>query len=187
MKKPSTTYIFSFLLTIISFFPTKVYPAERITLFKNIFSRSISIKELEEFSKNGKTTGFLKRAVKNQDQEAIRKILSKNYKAPIELTSRLLYSQIGEVILKKISKIIYPYRIPEESISILALKAGTIKAIAAGDESINIISFLKAYPSKVIAIDVIELTRVINKVESMNELVTFFSDSPLEKLNNQTN
>ena len=38
---------------------------------------------------------------------------------------------------------------------------------------------------KVIAIDVTELVNVMNKVESMNELITFFTDSPLEKLKNE--
>ena len=88
------------------------------------------------------------------------------------------------MVLKKISKIIYPDRIPKESISVLALKTATIKAIAEKNDSISLLTFLKAYPSKVIAINVMELSRVINKVESMNELVKFFSDSPLEKLKN---
>ena len=34
----------------------------------------------------------------------------------------------------------------------------------------------------VVAINIDELEKVINKVESMSELVEFFSDSPLEKL-----
>ncbi|WP_269622058.1 alpha/beta hydrolase [Prochlorococcus marinus] len=175
--------LFSFLcITIFSFYPSSAFAAEEITLIKSIFSRTIYIKDLEDFITKGKAKGFLAKAVKNQNQEEIKNILKKRYKAPIELTSRLLYSEIGEVILKRISKILYPHRIQEESISILALKASAIKAIDLEDESISLIDFLKAYPSKVIAIDVTELSKVINKVESLNELVRFFSDSPLEKL-----
>ncbi len=184
----SKQWLFIFILNICFIcFPYKTYSAEIINLYVNIFSRSITVKEIEEFAKNGTSKGFLNKLLKNQDKKLIQELITKEYKAPIVLSSRLLYSQIGGVILKKISKTIYPNRIPEESISVLALKTTAIKAISENEEAISLLSFLKAYPSKVIAIDVIELTRVINKVESMNELVTFFSDSPLEKLNNQTN
>jgi len=181
----SKNIIFSIALSIILVsFPDVSYSAEKINLYVNIFSRSITLKELEDFSNSGVSEGFLKKILKKQDQGLIKEFLTKEYKAPIELTSRLLYSEIGSVVLKKISKIIYPDRIPKESISVLALKTATIKAIAERDDSISILTFLKAYPSKIIAINVMELSRVINKVESMNELVKFFSDSPLEKLKN---
>ncbi len=80
----------------------------------------------------------------------------------------------------------HPHLIQEESTRILALKSGTIKAINRKTESISIIDFMKAYPSKVIAIDVTELSKIINKVESMNDLVKFFSNSPLEKLQKES-
>ncbi|KGG14422.1 hypothetical protein EV11_0314 [Prochlorococcus sp. SS52] len=173
------------IVTNLIFYPA--YSAEKITFYISILSRSITVEELENFSKRGVKSQFLKRVLKNQNEREIREILRKEYKAPIKLTSRLLYSKIGGVILKRVSKIIYPYRIPEESISIVALKAATIEAIAKGDETINIISFIKAYPSKVIAIDVSELLKVINKVESTNELVRFFSNAPLDKLKKDSN
>ncbi len=175
--------ILSITLSIILIcFPNISYSAEKVNLYINIFSRSITLKELEDLAYYGKSEGFLKKIIKKQNEKLIKELLTKDYKAPIELTSRLLYSEIGSVVLKKISKIVYPDRIPQESISVLALKTATIKAIAEKNDSISILSFLKSYPSKVIAINVIELSRVINKVESMNELVKFFSDSPLEKL-----
>ena len=179
----SKNLIFSITLSIVLIcFPNTSYSAEKINLYVNIFSRSITLKELEDFSYYGTSEGFLKKILKKQNQGLIKEYLTKEYKTPIELTSRLLYSEIGSVVLKKISKIIYPDRIPKESISVLALKTATIKAIAKKNDSISMLTFLKAYPSKVIAINVMELSRVINKVESMNELVKFFSDSPLEKL-----
>ena len=183
MKSKNLIFSISLAIILVSF-PNISYSAEKINLYINIFSRSITLKELEDFSDYGVSEGFLKKILKKQNQSLIKEHLTKEYKAPIELTSRLLYSEIGSVVLKKISKIIYPDRIPKESISVLALKTATIKAIAEKNDSISILTFLKAYPSKVIAINVMELSRVINKVESMNELVKFFSDSPLEKLKN---
>ncbi len=184
LKKTVITLISSMLFIGL---PLKVNAAERINLYINIFSRSISIQELESFAKDGTSQGFLKKILKNQDKEVIRNFLKKEYKAPIELTSRLLYSQIGQVVLKKVAKIIYPNRIPEESISVLALKASTIKTISENNEAISLLGFLKAYPSNIIAINVTELSRIINKVESMNELVKFFSNAPLEKLKKPAN
>ncbi len=181
----SNNIIISIALSIFLIcFQTPIYSAEKINLYLNIFSRSITLKELEDFSKDGTSRGFLKKILKKQNKGLIKEFLTKEYKAPIELSSRLLYSDIGLVVLKKVSRIIYPDRIPKESISVLALKTATIKAIYEKNNSISILAFLKAYPSKVIAINVIELSKVINKVESMNELVKFFSDSPLEKLKN---
>ena len=178
--------IISSLLFIFILIAKPAVGAERIMLFKGIFSRTITVKELEYFGQTGKAKGFLKRAIKNEERELIQELLTDRYKTPIRLTSRLLYSKIGKVILKRASKIIYPYRIKNESTSVLALKAGTIKAIERETESLSIIDFFKAYPSKVIAIDVTELAKVINKVESMNDLVKFFSNSPLEKLKKQS-
>ncbi|KGG14498.1 MULTISPECIES: alpha/beta hydrolase [unclassified Prochlorococcus] len=180
-------YLIAGTFVLFSLVPTKVYSAEKINLYVNILSRSVSIKELEEFSKTGKETRILKKVLKDEDKETLKNLLKKEYKTPIKLTSRLLYSQIGEVILKKISKIMYPDKILDESTSIFALKSATILSISKENESINVLRFLKAYPSEVIAIDVIELSRVVNKVESMNELVKFFTDSPLEKLKSKSN
>ena len=180
-KNLITNIIFTILCTL----PTPALSAEKITFFKNVFSRSVSVKELEDFSKTGKAKGLLQKLLKNQNKQLIRNHLTKEYKAPIILTSRLMYSQIGEVILTRVSKIIYPYKIRDESIGVLAIKAATIKAIRESDESINLINFLKSYPSEVIAIDVTELAKVLNKVESMSELVKFFTSSPLENLKSQ--
>ena len=183
--KSSQKYIFSIIILIISCLPNKVLAAEKITFSFLIFTRSVTVKELEIFSETGNSKGFLKQIIKKEEKKVIQNLLQKEYKTPIELTSRLLYSDIGEVILKRVSKIIYPFKLKNENISVLALKATTIKAIDKENETINIIRFLKAYPSEVIAIDVTELVNVMNKVESMNELIEFFTNSPLEQLNNE--
>ncbi len=135
----------------------------------------------------GKTKGFLKKLIKEEEKESVKNLLIKEHKSPIQLTSRLLYSDIGEVILKRISKIIYPFKLKNEKLSVLAIKSSTIKAIKKEDESITLLRFLKAYPSKSIAIDVSELVKVMNKVESMNELITYFTNSPIQKLKNEPN
>ena len=44
------------------------------------------------------------------------------------------------------------------------------------------ISFFEGYPTKTVILDVNALSKVMNKVESISELLDFFTDSPLEKI-----
>ena len=57
-----------------------------------------------------------------------------------------------------------------------------IKGIAKGDGKITAVEFLKSYPNNTMAVNVPALMKVVNKVESIKELMEFFSDSPLENL-----
>tara|TARA_B100000131_G_scaffold310117_1_gene341415 strand:- start:1262 stop:1822 length:561 start_codon:yes stop_codon:yes gene_type:complete len=160
----------------------KIYGAERIILTKGIFNRVITIKELEDFSNKGIKKGFIKKVLKKEDELKLKNLLTKEHKAPLVLTSKLLSSNIGNIIINRISKIIYPLRIEDDYTKGLAIKSATIKALAEGNEKINVIKFLKAYPSKDVAINIDEVNKVIVKVESMSELVEFFTNSPLDKL-----
>ena len=51
-----------------------------------------------------------------------------------------------------------------------------------GDGKINLINFFEGYPTKTVILDVSALSKVMNKVESISELLTFFTNSPLEKI-----
>ena len=64
----------------------------------------------------------------------------------------------------------------------LALRASIIKGIKLGNGKINLVKFFEAYPTKTIILDVNALSKVMNKVESISELLDFFTDSPLEKI-----
>ena len=62
----SKNLIFSIALSIILIsFPNISYSAEKINLYINIFSRSLTVKEIEDFAKHGKYEGFLKKILKN--------------------------------------------------------------------------------------------------------------------------
>ncbi len=158
--------------------------AEKVNFVKGMFSRSITIKELEHFTKTGIRKGILSKVIKKKEKEKAINVLTREYKAPIVLTSKLLNSKIGNAILLRVAKVVNPYTIPDESISILAIRSATIKALDLGDEKISLLRFLKAYPSDVLTINVTELYKVLNKVETMSALMKFYADSPLEKLKN---
>ena len=51
-----------------------------------------------------------------------------------------------------------------------------------GNGKINLINFFEGYPTKTVFLDVSALSKVMNKVESISELLTFFTNSPIEKI-----
>ena len=93
-----------------------------------------------------------------------------------------MYSSIGEVVILRVSKIIYPKKIRDKSITIPAIRSGIISGIIEGEGKLNLMQFLKSYPNKTIAINIPALNKVLNKVESMSELINFFSGSPLPEI-----
>ncbi len=158
--------------------------AENIIIYAGPVSRTISIKSLEDLSKTNTARGTLKNILKlaNQDSKEAAKILNQEFDLPILLTSNLINSKIGTVIITRVSKVIYPNKYPQEKISVPAIRSGVIKAIDRGEGRLNLIGFLKAYPNRDIAVNYGALSKIINKAESVSDLVEFFTESPLEKL-----
>ena len=163
---------------------TKAYSAEDIKIIYSIFSRTIKVKSLKTYAENGNSTKKLKRILKatgSPDKE-IRKVLNKDFEIPITIASKLIYSEIGNVFLKRLSSIIHPTRADDETTGMLALRASVIQGIKRGNGKINLISFFEGYPTKTVILDVNALSKVMNKVESISELLDFFTNSPIEKI-----
>jgi len=162
----------------------KAYTAEEIKITYSIFSRTIKVNSLKTFAKEGKSTRQLKRILKatgSPDKE-IRTVLNKNFEIPITIASKLVYSEIGNVFLTRLSSIIHPPRATDEITGKLALRASVIQGINIGNGEINLINFFEGYPTKTVILDVSALSKVMNKVESISELLTFFTNSPLDKI-----
>ncbi len=155
--------------------------AEYVLLENGIFSRTISIKSVEELAKTGKAKGSLKNLMRlsNQSPEKISNLLKQEYDLPLVTTSKLMYSTIGDVIILRVSKIIYPKKIKDKSIAIPAIRSGVTSGILEGKGKLSLIQFLKSYPNKTIAINIPALNKVLKKAESLSELIQFFSGSPL--------
>jgi len=166
----------SFLLT------PSVKAAENLSLVYGIFSRTISIESLDELAKTGKANRRLKNIIKisNQSSSELARLLNEKFELELVVTSKLMYSSIGEAILLRVAKIMHPKKITDKSISIPAIRSGVIKGIDKGNGKLSLIEFMKSYPNKTIAINVPALFKVLNKVESISELITFFSNSPLQ-------
>ena len=165
-------------------FINKVQSAEQIKITYSIFSRTISIKSLKRYSETGKAEKNLERLLNttNASKEEIINILTKNFDMPLPIASKLLYSEVGSIVLSRLSKIIHPPNARDEITGKLALRSSVIKGIDMGEGKINIIRFFESYPTKTVILNVRALSKILNKVESINDLLKFFSDSPLNKI-----
>jgi len=163
---------------------SKANAAEEIKIIYSIFSRTIKVNSLKTFADEGSSTRKLKRILKatgSPDKE-IRSVLNKDFEIPITIASKLVYSEIGNIFLTRLSSIIHPPLATDERTGMLALRASIIQGINIGNGKINLINFFEAYPTKTVILDVSALSKVMNKVESISELLTFFTNSPLEKI-----
>ena len=163
---------------------SKINAAEEIKITYSIFSRTIKVSSLKTFAQEGNSTKKLSRILKStgSTDKEIRSVLNKNFEIPITIASKLVNSEIGNIFLSRLSYIIHPTRADDERTGILALRASVIQGINIGDGKINLIRFFEAYPTKTIILDVNALSKVMNKVESISELLEFFTNSPLEKI-----
>ena len=163
---------------------SKVSAAEEIKIIYSIFSRTIKVNSLKTFAQEGKSTKKLKRILRatgSTDKE-IKSVLNKNFEIPITIASKLVYSEIGNVFLTRLSSIIHPPRADDERTGMLAVRASLVQGIKIGDGKINLINFFEGYPTKTVILNVNALSKVMNKVESISELLDFFTNSPLEKI-----
>ena len=186
--KFNKSFIVKILFVLINFqllfIPKKVNAAEEIKIIYSIFSRTVQVNSLKTFAEEGVSTRKLRRILKatgSPDQE-IRSVLNKDFEIPITIASKLIYSEIGNVFLTRLSSILHPTLANDERTGVLALRASVIKGLEIGNGKINIIKFFEGYPTKTIILDVNALSKVMNKVESISELLDFFTNSPLEKI-----
>ena len=176
------------ILTINQFFlnTPKVKAAENIKIIYSVFSRTVSVESLKNFAKNGNSSNELRRVLNaiGAPHNEIQLVLNKNFDIPITIASKIVYSEIGKVILTRLSSIIYTPNTNDERTGMLALRSSIIQGIYLGNGSINLIKFFEGYPTKTVILNVNALSKVMNKVESISELLDFFTNKPLEKIKN---
>ena len=157
--------------------------ATDVALVSGGFRRSIPVKEFEHLANTGEAIGLLGNLldISKQNPEEMSKLLNKQLSVPLVLTSRLINTRIGEAIIRRVARIIYPIYTPQAEVSVPAIRAGIINGLQQPD-GLTAVGFLKAYPNQVMAVNLPALFAVIEKIESISSLVKFFSDSPLDGL-----
>jgi len=99
---------FIFIISQLIFNISKANAAEEIKIIYSIFSRTIEVNSLKTFAQEGNSSRKLKRILKatGSPDEEIRSVLNKNFEIPITIASKLVYSEIGNVFLTRLSSII---------------------------------------------------------------------------------
>ena len=113
----------------------KAYTAEEIKITYRIFSRTIKVNSLKTFAENGDSSKKLRRILKatGSSDEEIRAILNKKFELPITIASKLVYSEIGNIFLTRLSTVIHPPIADDERTGMLALRASVIQGINIGN------------------------------------------------------
>jgi len=161
---------------------TGAHAADNLVFVSGAFRRSIPVADLDHLATTGEARGLLAdvMAVARQKPEEVAKLLKAELSLPVVLTSRLLNTRIGEAILARVARIIYPLN--ASRVGIPALRAGVINGLVAGDGRLNAIGFLQAYPVQELEVNIPALLAVMKKASSISQLVGFFTDSPLDGL-----
>ena len=179
--------IFFIIITNHIFINTpKVESAENIKIIYSVFSRTVTVDSLKNFARNENPSNKLRRilnATGSSDDE-IKSVLNKDFEIPITIASKLVYSEIGNIFLSRLSSILHAPRANDERTGMLALRSSVIKGLYHGNGKINLIKFFENYPTKTVILNVNALSKVMNKVESISELLEFFTSKPLEKIKN---
>ena len=173
-----------FLLLLFLIIYPKIKAAETIYLYRGNFNRRILVEELSNFEKTKIPSAKLKKLmyITNQNNKELLEALTFKIEIPIIISSKLMNSTIGEVLLGRIAKIIHPNKIFQQKLSIKAIRSAIIISSYNNNQEINLIDFFKAYPNKNIALNLNALNTTLNKIESLSDLIKFYSNSPLKKL-----
>lgn len=156
--------------------------AENLVFVSGAFRRSIAVADLDHLAKTGKATGLMADVLSfsKQKPSEVAKLLNQSISLPITLVSRLLNTRIGEAVLLRLSKVIYPLKASQDGV--MALRSAVILGLANGHGSINAVSFLRAYPVAEMEVSIPAMMAILKKASSIAELVRFFSESPLDGL-----
>ena len=156
--------------------------AENVVFVSGAFRRSIPVADLERLAANGQAQGLLGDLLSfgKQKPADVQKMLNESVNLPIGMVSRLLSTRIGVAILDRFGTIVHPMRARENGV--VALRSAIVLGLNNDKKSLSAISFLRAYPTREMAVSVPALLVLMEKTASIAELVRFFSESPLDGL-----
>ena len=156
--------------------------AENIVLVSGAFRRSIPVADMELLATKGRAQGLLADLLRFSKQNPVEvgKLLNQSIPLPLVLVSRLLNTRIGEALLDRLANIVYPLKTPGAGVP--ALRSALVMGIAEGNGNLSPVSFLRAYPNSEMEVNLPALLALLQKANSISDLVRFFSESPLDGL-----
>jgi hypothetical protein len=159
-----------------------VQAANNLVFVSGAFRRSIAVDDLQHLADTGEARGLLSDVIRFSEQEpaTVSELLNESISLPVSLVSRLLGTRIGEAVLDRLAQIVYPLKAP--GVGVPALRSAIVMGLAENDGQLSAISFLQAYPTSELEINIPNLIAVAERASSVSELVRFFSESPLDGL-----
>ncbi len=156
--------------------------AENLVFVTGAFRRSVPIADLQHLAASGEARGLLGDALRlgRQDPAVVARLLKESVELPVVLVSRLLNTRIGEAILARIARIVYPLKAPGTGVP--ALRSAVVIGLADNSNRLNAVNLLSAYPTQEIEVNLPALMALMGQAQSISELVRFFSESPLDGL-----
>ena len=158
------------------------FATQNLVFTSGAFRRSIPVADVEHLATTGEARGLLADVLRlsRQDPKDVSRLLNESVRLPIVLMSRLLNTRIGEAILARLARVLFPLRAPEEGVP--ALRSAMVLGTHQGKGSLSAVSFLRAYPTRELEVSLPALMGLLSKASSIGELVRFFSESPLDGL-----
>ena len=171
----------------VSLCSSPVIAAENVVLISGAFRRSIPVEHFEVLAKTGQAPGLLGNllSLSRQQPSAVARLLNESVPLPVVLASRLSNTRIGDAVLLRVARIIYPLKAP--AVGLPALRSALVMGLVEGNGTISAISFLKAYPTDNMEVNIPALLTLLQKTTSIAQLVRFFSESPLDGLRGEAN
>ncbi|WP_414624191.1 alpha/beta hydrolase [Calothrix sp. CCY 0018] len=149
--------------------------AENVVLRYGILSESISVTELQQIAETGKIQGHYKKYTNRLPVEKRQALLTKlQTKYPVNFVtlSRFLYTPGASAILKDLAKV----TLHSESGGMQALRSALVHG-AKNKKGLSIISFIDAYPSEQLEIDVEKASKAFNQLDLAYKQTQQFMDA----------
>jgi len=141
--------------------------AETVNFRFNIFEVSVSVDDLENFSKTGELRGALdmaSRYISPSDMATFRRILTERADVPITLLSRFLYTSQGEKALDILGNFI---KTGPNLSGNRAIRAAAVLATADKEHGLSLLSFLRKFPTSDIYFDIQEGLQTVGELSDL--------------------
>ena len=141
--------------------------ADTVNFRFNIFEVSVSVDDLEEFSKTGELRGALdmaSRYISATDMATFRRILTERADVPISLLSRFLYTSQGERALDILGEFIKTGPMLSGN---RAIRAAAVLATADKQNGLTLLNFLRKFPTSDIYFDIQEGLQTVGELSDL--------------------
>lgn len=169
MKKPYhfLQAIFVLISSILLLETNSVNAAEKVVFRYKIFSRSLPVKELTEFSETGEVSSNLNYYLQksNQDSQTVRNVLNEEVNVSTTTLDETLNSKIGEFLLDQIGQTIHTSSDKENK---KALRSAIVLS-SAKDNKVSLIEIIQNYPTNEVYVDADNLARTYNQLSILTE------------------